>query len=357
MKKKIIFIAAHRFNRSPSQRYRFEQYFSFLKENGFDCQLANIISAADDKIFYSQGNWLKKILLLLKFFLKRCWHVIQSFQYDYIFIQREAFFIGPPLFEYLFKLTGKKIIFDLDDAIWLPNVSEGNKQFAKLKFPKKVAAIMRLSSRIVAGNIYLKAYASQFNHDIVIIPSTIDLNYYKIIPQPDSTTVTIGWSGSATTIQHFKTLENVFEKLKEKFGDKINFMVYGDENYEHEGLKLKGIKWTSESEVEVLNRFDIGVMPLPDNEWTRGKCAMKALQYMALAKPVVVSPVGVNKDIIIEGVNGFWAATDEEWVLKLEQLINNAALRKSIGEAGKNTIEKDFSVAANGKKYVTVFNF
>ena len=104
MAKKIFFVAAHRFNRSPSQRYRFEQYFDYLNQNGFECYLANIISATDDKIFYSEGNWLMKAFLILKFFLKRCVHVLQSFNYDIIFIQREAFFIGPPFFEYLFKL-------------------------------------------------------------------------------------------------------------------------------------------------------------------------------------------------------------------------------------------------------------
>jgi glycosyltransferase involved in cell wall biosynthesis len=129
--------------------------------------------------------------------------------------------------------------------------------------------------------------------------------------------------------------------------------LYGDPNYKNEKLEIQGLKWTHESEVSTIFNFDIGVMPLPDNQWTQGKCAMKGLQYMALKVPTIMSPVGVNKKIIQYGVNGFLASTDDEWMICLEQLINDIALRNKIGEAGYQTVLHEYSVKANEKNYVT----
>ena len=353
-KKKIFFVAAHRKNRSPSQRYRFEQYFNAMEENNFTYKLAFLINEKEDNLFYGEGKWLLKAMLLIKYFLKRCWHVFESISYDFIFIQRESFFIGGAFFERLFKLTGKKIIFDFDDAIWLPNVSDGNKKLLFLKSPSKTATIIKIADTVIVGNDFLKSYALRFNQNVKIIPSTIDLNYYSAPEKEETNFVTIGWSGSSTTIHHFKTIENVLIELKKKYGEKIQFIIYGDEKYKNEILKTEGVKWSSESEVSTINQFDIGIMPLPDNQWTQGKCAMKALQYMALAKAVVVSPIGVNKQIIQNGENGF-LANDDEWFEKLSALIDDVALRNQIGENAKKTIEESFSTAAQTKNYLSIF--
>ena len=358
MSKKILFVAAHYPNRSPGQRYRFEQYLNTYKENGYETKLAYIINAKDDKLFYAPGKYFIKLLLLLKFFIIRLGQVFQAFNYDVIYIFREAYFVGGPFFERLFKLTGKKIIFDFDDAIWLPNVSNENKSFVFLKAPAKTSKICKLADLVVTGNAYLANYALQFNANVVIIPSTIDLNYYKFDESnKNQASVCIGWSGSATTVQHFEVIKESLAKLKNKYGDKICIKLYGDPNYINKELDMIGIKWTHESEVPTINSFDIGIMPLPDNEWTKGKCAMKGLQYMALKVPTIMSPVGVNKEIIQHGVNGYLASTNEEWEQSLELLINDANLRKTIGEAGYQTILKDFCVDANKTKYLKAVDF
>jgi glycosyltransferase involved in cell wall biosynthesis len=349
---KILFIAAHYPNRSPGQRYRFEQYMNYLNENNFECKLAYIISKQDDVLFYASGKIFTKFFLLIKFFLRRLWHVLEATQYDVIYIFRESFFVGGPVFERLLKLTGKKIIFDFDDAIWLPNVSDENKKFLFLKAPNKTSSICKMANVVVTGNEYLSNYAKQFNENVVIIPSTIDMNYYQPKEiKKQKNVVTIGWSGSATTVQHFKTLLSVFEKLKEKYADKIEFVVYGDPNYSNEKLNIKGIKWTHESEVETIYNFDIGVMPLPDNQWTQGKCAMKGLQYMALKVATIMSPVGVNKKVIQHGTNGYLASSDEEWMACIELLINDTTLREKIATAGYTTVVNNYSVEANKNNY------
>jgi glycosyltransferase involved in cell wall biosynthesis len=355
---KILFIATHYKNRAPGQRYRFEQYMDYLTQNGFKCKLAFVINKKDDLIFYAPGKIAMKFILLIKFFLKRIIQIIKATQYDVIFIFRESFFVGGPFFERIFKLLGKKIIYDFDDAIWLPNVSDENKKFLFLKAPNKTSSICKMANVVITGNEYLSNYAKQFNSNVFIIPSTIDLNYYQTNhSKAKKEAITIGWSGSSTTVQHFKILIPVFEKLKLKYADKINFVVYGDPNYKNEILDIQGIKWTHESEVETINNFDIGVMPLPDNQWTQGKCAMKGLQYMALKVPTIMSPVGVNKKVIQHGVNGYLAENEKDWIECLELLINDAQLREKMGDAGYMTIVNEYSVEANKLKYSNAIQF
>lgn len=353
--KKVLFVGAHRFDRSPSQRYRFEQYFEFLKSQGFHCDLAYIINEKDDKRFYRKGDVLFKLFFFLKSFFIRLKHVFQSRKYDAVYVQREAFMIGTTMFERLFKVFSGKLIFDFDDAIWLPNVSEGNKALNFLKDPKKTEKLIKAADMVFAGNDYLKDYALQFNSNVKIVPTTIDTSWYKPGDLKQSK-VCIGWTGSSTTIQHFETLIPVLRKLKEKYGDAIRFKVIGDPNYVNKELDIQGLPWKSDTEVEDLQDIDIGVMPLPDSQWTQGKCACKGLQYMAAGIATIMSPVGVNKDIIIEGENGFLANSENEWLEAIEKLIENEALRKSLGEKGRNTVVDDYSVESNKHLYLEYFN-
>ncbi len=246
-------------------------------------------------------------------------------------------------------------MYDFDDAIWLPNVSDENKRWQFLKTTSKISSIIKMADCVIVGNDYLKTYASQFNKNITIIPSTIDLDYYQLLPKKKHDKIVIGWTGSGTTIQYFKLLELVFKKLMNKYPNQIEVCVYGSKNYCNEALKIQGIAWSSATEVETINGFDIGVMPLPDNKWTEGKCAMKGLQYMALEVATILSPVGVNKKIIVDGENGL-LANDDEWFEKLEQLIINEALRKRLAANGRKTILKEYTSEVNAQKYLTVFH-
>jgi glycosyltransferase involved in cell wall biosynthesis len=353
---KILFIAPHRPNRSPSQRYRFEQYIPYLEKEGTVCRLAFLVTEKDDAVFYAPGKFLVKGWLMFGYFLKRVTHVFLAFQFDVVFIQREAFFIGGAFFERLFKWTGKKIIFDFDDAIWLPNVSEGNKKWLWLKSLNKTGDIIKLSDHVVAGNNYLAAYAKNFNSTITVIPSTVDLNFYTIDPnQPKRDYVTIGWSGSPTTVPYFQLLEPVFIKLKKKYGSRLKFTLLGDQSYCNNELEIQGIKWTNENEVAVIQTFDIGIMPMPDDEWSKGKCSMKGIQYMALAIPTIMAKAGMNLEVIQDGVNGFLAASELEWEEKLSCLIEQEELRNRLGNAGKKTIDEKYTTQAQLSQFRLLF--
>jgi len=346
----------HRKDRSPSQRFRFEQYLEFLKQNGYDYDFSFLISTEDDKVFYSPGNTFKKGTIFLKCFLKRLKDVLNANSYDIIFIQREAFMTGTVFFEKQFAKSKAKVIFDFDDSIWMQNVSDANKKFRFLKDASKTSKIIECSDLIFAGNQYLSDYAKPFNSNIRIVPTTIDTREYQRMSLPKEEKVCIGWSGSITTIQHFKFAVPALLKIKKKYGDRIKIKVIGDANYKNEELDVISMNWNKQDELKELSSFDIGLMPLPDDEWAKGKCGLKGLQYMALEIPTIMSPVGVNSEIIQSGVNGFLAATDDEYVSAISTLIDDEITRKKVGAEGRRTVVEKYSVQAWEKKYLQYYN-
>jgi glycosyltransferase involved in cell wall biosynthesis len=353
--KKALFIGMHRPNRSPSQRYRFEQYFQFLEENGISCHLSYLINEQDDKILYKKGYYPAKLKIFLKSWQRRLVDIRQAAHYDYIYIQREAFMTGTTYFERKLATLKAPLIFDFDDAIWLEDESHHHGLLNRLKNPGKTAKIIALADMVVAGNKYLAEYAGSFNNNVRVIPTTIDTEVYQPAGQRTGAKIVIGWTGSFSTIKHFEQIIPVLLKIKDKYQDKVSFKVIGDATYVHKALAIEGIKWQPATEVEDLQSFDIGLMPLPDNDWTRGKCGAKGLQYMGLGIPTIMSPVGVNTEIIEDGVNGFLANKDEEWIGKLEKLIESRELREQLGAAGRKTVVERYSVQANKRKYLELF--
>lgn len=274
---------------------------------------------------------------------------------DIVFIQREALLLGSSFFEKRFYRSGARVIFDFDDSIWLLDTSPGNKTWGWLKNPNKTKTNIAHAHTVIAGNAYLADYARQFNPRVEIIPTTIDTDFH--VPMPalrHGRQVVIGWSGSISTIKHFEYALPFLRQLKEKYGDGIAIKVIGDAGYQNEELQVVSQGWSAATEVKDLNTFDIGIMPLPDDEWAKGKCGLKGLSYMACGVPTVMSPVGVNKEIIEHGVNGYLAGTTEEWVKYLSELVENSLLRQQLGDAGRDTVLKRYSVEAHKQRYLQV---
>ncbi len=354
---KVLILVAHRPNRSPSQRYRFEQYLLFLESKGYSFTWSYLISEKDDSVFYSKGNILKKIQILLNSIFIRLRDVKQFNRFDIIFIQREALFFGSSYFEKKAKQSGKKVIFDFDDAIWIQDTSPGNKKWAWLKKAEKFNESVASASIVIAGNKYLAEQALKYNKNVVVIPTTINTDFH--LPKPElrgKDKIVIGWSGSISTIKHFESIIPVLLKLKDKHKSKIEFKVYGDANYFNSELNIKGKAWSSETEVDELNSFDMGIMPLPADNWTNGKCGLKALSYMACGVPAVLSSVGVNNEIIENNKNGILVSSEAEWFIALDKLIQDELLRKTMGELGRKTILEKYSVNTWREKYLEVFN-
>lgn len=234
------------------------------------------------------------------------------------------------------------MLFDFDDAIWVKDMSAGNKWLSFLKSSNKIQNILPLCTHVTAGNEYLAEYAKKFNSNVSIVPSTIDCKKYVPMGQI-SDKITIGWVGSHTTVKHFELVINVYKNLIKKYGDKIQFKVIGDPLYKNEELGIVGEHWSNEKEVELFNSIDIGVMPLEEDPWTKGKCGMKGLLYMSVGKPAVMSAVGMNCDIVDHEKNGYVPVGEEEWFEVLSNLIEDSSLRDRIGKEGRNTVLERYS--------------
>lgn len=292
--------------------------------------------------------------------------------FDLIFIQREALLIGSSWFEKQFYKRNK-VIFDFDDSIWLLDTSPENKKFEFLKDPDKTKNNIKHAHQVIAGNAFLADYAKRFNTNVSIIPTTIDTDFHKrlrgfdsaqppIFPLAETSGVNesidkkivIGWSGSISTIKHFEMAVPALKKLQERYPGKTEIHVIGQGSYIHPELDLISKNWSAATEVEHLQAFDIGIMPLPNDEWVKGKCGLKGLSYMACGVATVMSPVGVNTDIIQHQTNGLLASTDEEWLEALSYLIENPAIRAKLGSAGRQTVVEKYSVEANKHKYLAV---
>jgi len=352
----VLILCAHRPNRSPSQRYRFEQYLPLLEDRGYRFTWSYLLDENDDGLFYSRGNFSSKVLILAKSVLKRLKDIRTYRRYDLIFIQREASFLGISFFEKRAYRSGRKVIFDFDDSIWLADTSPGNKKWEWIKRPGKFFENLGFATVVIAGNHYLAEKARQHSRQLVVIPTTINTDFH--VPKPELRNheiLTIGWSGSISTVKHFELLVPVLLKVREKYGSRVRFKLLGDAGYRNAGLNVEAAAWSQAGEVDELNSFDIGLMPLPDDEWANGKCGLKGLSYMACGVPTIMSAVGVNTEIIKNGVNGLLVSNNAQWFEALCRLIDDAGLGKALGEAGRQTVIELYSVEANKNKYLEVF--
>ena len=341
---RVSFLALHAPDLSPSQRYRVEAFLPYLQRRGIDVEYDWLLDREDLRVFYGRNRAAAKAWIAARAALARLGHATAPRALNLFLVHREAFFLGPAWSERLAGLRAP-IVFDFDDAIWIRNVSEGNQRFAWLKNIAKFAAIARRAHVTLAGNEYLAAWARQYSPCVRVVPTCIDTERFaQVADRPTREWVTIGWSGSPSTIEHLRTLLPVLERVKRAFGGRIRIRVMGDPAFAHPQAEIQGEPWSPNAELALLRDMDIGVMPLPDNEWTRGKCGLKGLLSMAMGAATVMSPVGVNAKIVQHGENGFLPASDQEWFDVLAQLIEDAHLRTRIGAAGRATVVDQYSI-------------
>lgn len=352
---KVLFLFPYPHGTAASQRFRFEQYLDFLKEENISYTLAPFLDDSTWKILYKPGYTGVKIIGILKGFFRRVLVLLRAPGYDYVFIHREAAPIGPPVFEWVIaKVLRKRIIFDFDDAIWLANTSENNRLASRLKWHSKTGNICRWAHCVSAGNVYLAEYARQFNPNVVVNPTTIDTTtLHNQLKDQQTSPVVIGWTGTHSTIQYLDFLIPILNRLAQRF--EFTFLVISDRKPAFTLSCLQYIPWNKVTEREDLLRMHIGVMPLRDDTWAQGKCGFKALQYMALGIPAVASPVGVNTTIITASVNGFLCQTEDEWEQALAYLLQQPQLRQGMGKAARQRVEAHYSVQANRRTFLDFF--
>ena len=339
-------------------RFRVYQYFPYLKGHNIKVRLSPFLFPSYFNIVYKPGTVLLKVIYFSLSTLRRLYDLISALAYDIIFVYREAYPIGPPIFEYMVHFLGKPIICDFDDAIFLPNTSRVNKFLRLWRRHRNIDKVIQLSDCVIAGNDYLKNYALKFHKNVFVLPTVIDTNRYIPATGDKYSTnekLVIGWIGSATTQDYLVPFIPIFKKLRERY-ENIFLKIISSNFTSIEGFDNNIIfqEWSLKSELEDLQSFDIGIMPMPDNNWTRGKCGFKAILYMSISVPAVCSPVGVNTEIIQDGVNGFLSNSGEEWIQKLSRLIENSGLRNELGKQGRKTVEENFSLNVNRPKLLGV---
>jgi glycosyltransferase involved in cell wall biosynthesis len=354
-KKKIYFIAPAPAGISPGQRFRFEHYLEHLKENNVDYDFSSFYTLSGWNTLFVPGKTIKKITLVLRGICVRTVDLFRVVKYDYVFIFREAAPVGPPVFEFLVsKLLKKKIVYDFDDAIWIPSSSEYNKFAYYFKWFGKIASICKWSYRVSVGNGYLADFALGYNDNVVVIPTVVDTELVHNKKQDQATDhPNIGWTGTFSTLKYLNIVLPVLQRLQEKIN--FTFIVIADKDPELPIKNYRFIRWQKDTEAEDLLNIHIGIMPLYDDDFSRGKCGFKAIQYMSLGIPAVVSPVGVNTLIVDEGINGFVCSVAGQWEERLKELIKNKKLRTEFGLRGKEKIERSYSVNATKQLFSDLF--
>jgi glycosyltransferase involved in cell wall biosynthesis len=346
---RVLLLAPYPLRMIPSQRYRFEQYLSRFASSGIEVEIRSLLDPETTKVLYKPGHVKEKVFSVLRGALGRVKDIFDARGFDVVFVHREAFPLGYPLIERALAALGCPYIFDFDDAIYMSNTSDANKFIAPLKYPQKTEVIVKHAALITAGNAYLADWARALNPNVMVLPTTIDTDLYQPKAYKKDARVCVGWSGSTTTIAHLAPMSGLLRQLQRDFG--VRLRVIGDPSFRIEGADVESIPWKEATEFQDVQEIDIGIMPLPDEPWARGKCGLKALQYMAAGIATVMSPVGVNAEIASDGA-AMLATSMSDWEMTLTALIADYDARAALGSAGRARAEEKYSVNANFPLYV-----
>ena len=347
----ILFLTKYS-RKGASSRYRTFQYIDYFKKSGINCTVSSLFD--DNYLVYLYRLGRHRKLDVIKAFLRRIRSVLFVHQFDLVVIEKEVIPYFPAFLEWLIKLSGVPYIVDYDDALF-HQYDNHRKGIVRFLLGSKIAHVMRGANLVVAGNAYLADYAKRAGaRRIEIIPTVIDLMLYPepAWGRPVNGTFTIGWIGSPSTSKY---LELIYPALAEVCaGGRGRVLLIGADKVELPGVPVDSQPWSEATEVEIMNKMDVGIMPLPDEPWERGKCGFKLIQYMACGLPVVASPVGVNIDIVEAGKNGFLATDKSSWVKALCALRDNVELRHDMGRRGRQRVENEYSLQATAPRLMSL---
>lgn len=332
-----------------SSRYRTYQYFPYLKEHGFDITVAPLL---DDIYIKGLNSGRKASLSNIFAYGKRLSYLLRSNKFDLIWLEKEVFPWIPSWIESAIMSGSVPYVVDYDDATF-HRYDQHASPFVRRLLANKIKSVMRKAVLVIAGNDYLAAHAQNAGaRRIEVLPTVIDLDKYPVSLPPNNNIFTIGWIGSPGTAFY---LIEILPALRTVCRDKmVKITLIGAGPISMEGLPLNKIPWDEITEVQHLKNFDVGIMPLSDSPWERGKCGCKLIQYMASVRPVVGSPVGVNSQIITNGIDGFHAMSIAEWVNALIRLRDNRTLRQSMGERGRLKVEREYCLQVTAPKLAKI---
>lgn len=334
-------------------RYRLMQYIEPLAERKINLTVSPLIDSDEFAMLYRRGGNVRKAAKLLNSVLKRASDLLKANQYDAIIIQREAMIVGPPVFERLYKILGRcPLILDLDDATYLSYVSPTyGKLGSALKFFGKTDKLIDWSETVICGNRSIAEYVENRGGKAVIVPTVVDTALFHPVEKPDLKIPTIGWIGTHSTYPFLESLFPVFEKLAEKYDFILKIVGSGVDEITIEGVTVNNLSWSLEREITDFQSLDIGLYPMQATEsvneqWLKGKSGFKAIQYLSVGIPYVVTPIGVTEEIGIENETHFTARSKEDWYKRIENLLQSTELRKRMGAAGRKYALGNYTIAA-----------
>jgi glycosyltransferase involved in cell wall biosynthesis len=339
-------------------RFRVSQYVPYLRNAGFDVTVSPFYSREYFSIVYRPGNYLRKAAGFIGLTLRRINELFSMTQYDLVLLYREAIPIGPPYIERWIHRMGIPIVYDFDDAIFMPAVSEANRAFSFLKSPQRASQILEMSAQVSVGNSFLAGYARQFNDHVTVIPTAVDINRWvprAQVPPVEGRKLVVGWIGSPTTFTYLEGIKDVLAEVSARHP--FTLKVSGAGRAVHfPGVDVEVVPWSMADEVSLFNSCDIGVYPLTDDDWSRGKCGFKAIQCMACGVPVVAAAVGVTQEIVTHGVDSMLATTRQDWIDHLSLLLTDHDLRRRMATAGRRTIASRYSLDVTAPQLAGVLN-
>ncbi|MDA3886895.1 MAG: glycosyltransferase family 4 protein [Candidatus Delongbacteria bacterium] len=350
--KKLNILGLSLFGRQgASSRYRLYQYIPYLKKDGIECKVLPLINDRAYNILLGLkkvNKFLKPVIksyLVISALFKRFFHILQARRYDVIFIQKDVL---PSFYLFLLRKLNNNIIFDLDDALYenhstiKPSFFSLDYIFFKLR-KNNLVKMLKCAKAVTVTTPYLAEYVKKFNKNVHIITGPIDSSLYIPLKKDHRSKIVIGWIGSPVTTKYVQDISEVLIELQNKYSN-IEFHLIGAKKFELKNVNIQFLDWSEETEIKLLSDFDIGIMPLTDDKWSKGKGGLKILQYFAMSLPVVCSPIGINNQLISQGKNGFGAKSAEDWIEYLDILINNEDLRKEMGKNGRKIIEEKYDL-------------
>jgi len=311
----------------PSARYRVLQYVGHLKAAGAEVHIKTI-----------PGGWLARRSVLRS-----------AAEFDSVLLQKRL--LRSSQARYL-REHARRLVYDFDDAVLYHSSSKRPPESATRR--KRFITIMRLADLVIAGNEYLRGLAAEHNAHVRVIPTALDpskYDYAAAAHHPSQSTVTLGWIGSASTVEHIAALDEVFRQTGTAYPN-VRLKLICDSFPELPGITLEKKVWNAADEARDIASMDIGLAPCKDTPWTRGKCGLKVLQYLAASRPVVCAPVGAQKEMVRDGVNGYHAGNISEWVRALDRLISCAGDRLRMGAAGRKLLEEHYTIARWAPRFV-----
>jgi len=336
-----------------SSRVRFLQYLQYFQSQGVEVTVKPLLSDTYLKALYNGGSRWRQVL---KGYAIRVLALLTTRQYDVVIIEKELFPFMPAMAERFLNLIGVPYVVDYDDALFHRYDCHSNPWVRRL-FGKKIDSVMRHAECVTAGNQYLAERAHIAGaKKVKIIPTVVDTERYQPKQKAEDGVLTVGWIGIPQTSRYLKPLLPVFEALKQEFP--VRFVAVGANPKDFEGTPVEAWLWTEDSEVESVQQFDIGIMPLEDSPWERGKCGYKLIQYLACGVPVVASPVGVNCEIVKEGENGRLANSVEQWHQALSEMLKAGQPRlKEMGKGGRAMVVDWYSLQAQAPRLIDAIFF